>query len=170
MEACLMNSGRLNTHRGSNGELVVTRTYSNFLYTVTIRADGAIDVKHGDWLSKYSCAMYNDYTHIHEFARMDKNGKLKRIEGRHALNHIFAGETLYHMPTYGKLHPIVTDEIQVTASPLSDEEEEQIIKATLKDDYDLAGEQLDVLAEIADHYHEADTGVEIAEIIAESAG
>lgn len=172
-----MNPFRLSTHRGTTGELVVTRTYSNFLYTVTMRTDGAIDVRHGDWLSKYSCAMYSDFTHIHEFARMDKSGKLKRIEGRHALNHIFAGETLYHIPTYYNAHRIRTDDIVITPDPtptvtppLSDEEEKNILKATLKDDYDLRGEQLEVLAEIADHYHEADTVVEIGEIIAESAG
>lgn len=37
-----------------------------------MRTDGAIHVKHGDWLSKYSAAMYNDFTHVHEFGRMDR--------------------------------------------------------------------------------------------------
>ena len=165
-----MNPYRENTHRGPYGGSVVTRTYSNSLYSVTMTREGAIEVTHGDWLSKYSSAMYNDFIHIHEFARMDQSGKLKRIEGRYALNHIYAGETLYHIPSYKQAHPMKMDEIDVQASPLSDEEEEQIIKATLKDEYDLKGEQLEWLVDIDHYYHGVHTGLEIGELIADSAG
>jgi hypothetical protein len=163
-----MNPGRLSTHRSPYGDVVITKTYSNFLYNVTMRTDGAIEVKHGDWLSKYSSAMYNDFTHIHEFARMDRDGKLKKI---HGVNHIFAGEVIYHLPTYNQLHPMVMDTIAVQANPLTDEEEKKIIEDTLKEDYDLQGERLDLLVEITHFYHAGETGgLEIAEIIGESAG
>ena len=162
-----MNPARLSTHRGPHGDILVTKTYTNFEYSVTMRTDGAIEVKHGDWLSKYSSAMYNDFKHIHEFARVDKKGNLKKI---HAVNHIFAGETIYHLPTYNELHPMRMDAIDITASPLSDEQEEKIIRDTLKDDYGLQGERLEWLVEIAHRYHEAETiGVEIPHMIAESA-
>src|SRR5215813_14337052 len=116
-----MNPSKLNAMKGSYGELIITMTYSNFLYTVTMTKEGAIKVKHGDWLSKYSSAMYNDFTRVHEFARMDKSGKLKKI---HAVNHIFAGETIYHIPTYSYAHPLTMDTIDIQASPLSDEQKE----------------------------------------------
>jgi hypothetical protein len=133
-----------------------------------MRTDGAIEVKHGDWLSKYSSAMYNDFKHIHEFARIDEDGKLKKI---HGVNHIFAGEVIYHLPTYRQLHPMVMDPIALQASPFTDEEEEKIIEDTLKGDYDLKGDRLDVLVKIAHYYHGGESLVlEPAHIVAESAG
>jgi hypothetical protein len=162
-----MNPAKLATHRSAYGGIVITTTYSNFLYNVTMTPEGAIKVKHGDWLSKYSAAMYNDFTHIHEFARMDKAGDLKKIQ---AVNHIFAGETIYHLPTYNKLHHrMVMDDINITASPYTEEQEKQIIRDTLADDYDLEGERLEVLVKIAHVYHPSETSLEIAEIVAESA-
>jgi hypothetical protein len=162
-----MNPGTLSTHRNAYGDLVVTRTYANILYRVTMTTEGAIKVKHGDWLSKYSVAMYNDFTHIHEFGRMDKAGNLKKIQ---AVNHIFAGETIYHIPTYTKLHPMVMEALQVTASPYTEEQKKQIIRDTLEDDYDLQGERLEILVKIAHVYHPSETGLEVAEIVADSAG
>ena len=87
-----------------------------------MRTDGAIHVKHGDWLSKYSAAMYNDFTHVHEFGRMDKNGQLRPI---HNVNLIFAGETVYHIPTYRKTHPMRMGAIEIAVSPLTAEQKEK---------------------------------------------
>ena len=98
-----MNTGRLSTHRGPYGDVIVTKTYTNWRYSVTLQMpDGAIEVKHGDWLAKYSAAMYNDFTRIHEFGRMDKSGSVEKILN---VNHIFAGEIVYHIPTYSHAHP-----------------------------------------------------------------
>ncbi len=162
-----MNPAKLSTHRSPNGGIVITKTYSNFLYRVTMRTDGAIEVKHGDWLSKYSAAMYNDFTRVHEFARMDKDGNLKKI---HSVNHIFAGETIYHLPTFNQAHPMRLDPVEITASPLSDEQEEKIMVDTLKEDYDLQGERLEWLEEIAHWSHGIETTAEVGEIVAEAAG
>lgn len=159
-----MNPARLSTLRGPHGEILITKTYSNFLYTVTMKTDGAINVKHGDWLSKYSAAMYNDFTHIHEFARMDKGGKLKKI---HRVDHIFAGETIYHIPTYNQLHPMRMDEVTIMASPLSDEQEEKLMAETLADDYDLQGERLEWLEHAAHISKGAEELGEVAEWITE---
>src|SRR5437868_12811809 len=87
----------LATNKGPHGEIVVTKTYTNGRYSVTMRTDGAINVKQGDWLSKYSAAIFNDYQHIHEFGRMDASGKLRPIQ---KVNLILKGETIYHVPTY----------------------------------------------------------------------
>jgi hypothetical protein len=162
-----MNSARLSTLRGPHGEIVVTKTYSNFLYSVTMRTDGAINVRHGDWLSKYSSAMYNDFTHIHEFARMDKGGKLKKI---HRVDHIFAGETIYHIPTYNQANPMKLDAIEIVASPLSDEQEEKLMAETLADDYDLQGERLEWLEHAAHIAKALEVGHDVAETVGETAG
>ena len=59
--------------------------------------DGAIKVKAGDSLSKYSMAMYGDFKHIHEFARrLTPGGALQPIKN---VNYIQTGWTIYHMPT-----------------------------------------------------------------------
>jgi hypothetical protein len=129
--------------------------------------DGAIEVKHGDWLSKYSSAMYNDFKHIHEFARIDESGKLKKIL---LVNHIFAGEIVYHLPTYKEAHPLRLGEVEITASPYSEEQEDQIMIDTLKEDYDLKGERLKWLEEVAHWAHVVATGAEVGEIVGEAAG
>jgi hypothetical protein len=121
----------------------------------------AIHVKHGDWLSKYSAAMYNDFTHVHEFGRMDKNGLLRPI---HKVNLIFAGETVYHIPTYRKTHPMRMGAIEVTVSPLTAEQKKKVVLDTLKHEYYLQGERREWLDHAAHIAHGTDTAVEIAEV------
>ena len=74
-------------------------TYTNRRYSLPMRYDGAIRVKHGDWLSKYSAALHNDFTRVHEYGRIGNFGQLSPIRD---INLIYAGETIYHLPTYGK--------------------------------------------------------------------
>jgi hypothetical protein len=163
-----MNTGRLSTHRGPYGDVIVTKTYTNWRYSVTLQMpDGAIEVKHGDWLTKYSAAMYNDFTRIHEFGRMDKSGSVEKILN---VNHIFAGEIVYHIPTYSHAHPLMGEEIEVKGCPLTDEQKQKIIVDTLKEEYDLKGERLEILVEAAHYVHRAEKGVEVGEIIGETAG
>lgn len=67
-------------------------------FSVFVASDGAIQVKPGDSLSKYSMAMYGDFDHLYEFARKipPGSGSLQPIEN---VNFIKANETLYHWPT-----------------------------------------------------------------------
>jgi hypothetical protein len=106
--------------------------------------------------------MYNDFSHINEFGRMDKSGKMRPV---HNINLIFTGETLYHIPTYNKAHPMRMDAIQCTASPLSDEQKMKHIVNTLKADFHISGEKGEQFENIV-HYgvHPAEAGLEIAEI------
>ena len=113
---------KLGTIKGPHGEIILTKTYTNWPYSVIVRTDGAIYVKHGDWLSKYSAAMYNGFTHVHKFGRMDKNGLLRPI---HNMNLIFAEETVYHIPTYRKTHPMRMGAIEIAVSPLTAEQKEK---------------------------------------------
>ena len=152
---------RLDTTKGPHGEIIVTKTYSNWRYKVTMNAEGAIHVKHGDWLSKYSAAMYNDFTRVHEFGRIDNGGNLRRI---HNVNLIYAGETIYHIPTYRHAHPMRMDVVEVHASPLSEEQKTKVIVDTLKAEYHLDGERLELLEKVADGAHIGDTALEIGEI------
>lgn len=114
-----------------------------------MHTDGAIQVKSGDWLSKYSAAMYDDFTRVHEFGRMDKFGKLAPIRN---VNLIEEGETIYHIPTYKLFHPMVIDDLTIQGSPYSDDEKVKIVVDTLKDDYDLKGEQLEWFDKFVDYF------------------
>jgi len=70
-------------------------------YSVTLAADGRISVKPGDWLSKYSAALYQgDYTRVHEYGRL-QGGQVRPVPD---VDKIYAGETLYHLPMYNHYH------------------------------------------------------------------
>ena len=72
---------------------VLPKTFTGKGYQVTVNADRSIIVKPGDWLSKYTMAIWGDYTepHIRAFKRKI-NGVLSRIDNP---NLIKVGETLY---------------------------------------------------------------------------
>lgn len=74
-------------------------TYRNGPYSVTVSEDGRILVKPGDWLSKYSYAIYKNYTTLDVFARLDASGNPIPIVNKDL---IYAGETLIHLPDYKK--------------------------------------------------------------------
>lgn len=74
----------------------------NRKFSVEVAADGAIQVRRGDWLSKYSAAMYNDlFCYEGVFGRLQPDGGMQEI-----VNHdlIREGETLYHIPTWFFFH------------------------------------------------------------------
>jgi hypothetical protein len=66
-------------------------------HSVKIADDGKILVKSGDWLGKYSMAIYRgDASKVKEFGRMQATVVKPVIN----VNIISAGETIYHIPTY----------------------------------------------------------------------
>jgi hypothetical protein len=71
--------------------------YSGGGYKVSVASDGAIVVKAGDSLSKYSMAIYGDFKHLDVFARK-QGGKMVPIQN---VNLIRTGETLYHLGEEG---------------------------------------------------------------------
>ncbi len=72
--------------------MFLPRTFRGGGYEVTINADRSIRVMDGDWLSKYSMAIYGDFDHIDKFWK--KNGSLyETIKDK---NLITAGDILYH--------------------------------------------------------------------------
>lgn len=75
-------------------------------YGVTVRPDGAIHVKHGDSLSKYSMAIYGDFANMDRKFGRRNGGQVRSFQELGAdINVIRAGETLYQMTrhnTYGR--------------------------------------------------------------------
>lgn len=66
-------------------------------YSVTIADDGAILVRQGDWISKYSAAIHRGETgKTHEYGRL-RGGKMSPLPDP---NKISAGEKIYHIPTF----------------------------------------------------------------------
>src|SRR5262245_25974593 len=74
-----------------------TKVYSNGTYQVEVREDGAIQVKPGDWLSKYSAAIYDNTNRLDLFVRPGPNGSTFEIMDK---NLITVGETILHKPTW----------------------------------------------------------------------
>ncbi|MBL8824101.1 MAG: hypothetical protein JNJ77_16065 [Planctomycetia bacterium] len=74
-------------------------------YDVVIAADGKIQVRKDDWLSKYSWALYGDYFVLDVFVRPEPklkslNDEIKGIKEIDNKDAIEAGEILIHVPTY----------------------------------------------------------------------
>jgi hypothetical protein len=68
------------------------KTFSGGGYDVTVNADRSIKVRPGDWLSKYSMAIYGNFDHIKKFK--EKIGTQYRDVPNPDL--IKVGDTLYH--------------------------------------------------------------------------
>ncbi len=68
-------------------------TFQGGGYDVTINADRSIRVRQGDWLSKYSMAVYGDFTHIRKFKEKIGTNLYRDVPNP---NLIRTGATLYH--------------------------------------------------------------------------
>jgi hypothetical protein len=133
-------------------ELVSPKTYvrgHKGRYKVTVGVDGRIIARPGDWLSKYSAAIYGDYFHIYDFGRME-NGKLHLLRNP---NLIRTGEVLYHIPTW-RAH--LGDKAGPTPRPpsMDDAKKKQISQEAVKKDFQLKG----------------DYGVKVADAIGDALG
>lgn len=74
-----------------------TYTSPDGKHSVTVADDGAIRVRQGDMISKYSAAIYGTLT-----SNWDKFGRRQgnAVQPLNDPNKIVAGETLYHIPTF----------------------------------------------------------------------
>jgi len=108
-------------------------------YRVQVAPDGAIQVRHGDCLSNYSAAIYNNPWTINVFRRRAKSGKLIPIPNP---NVIFTGETLYHTPTFlgSDADKIKVDErIDWEKIPVSELEKKKLVIAKFKREIKIKG-------------------------------
>ncbi len=134
--------------------------FSNGKYRVQMSADGAILVKPGDWLSKYSAAIHNDFVHIEEYGRLGKSG-MERVAD---VNRIFAGETLYHLPTWTKSQRPGVPAPKPKTKTLSEDEKKRIVKAMLEKEYNLRGERAKILSKAIDIIGYAENAATLAEV------
>jgi hypothetical protein len=74
-------------------QYTLPHTFTGHGYQVTVNADRSIKVRPGDWLSKYTMAIWGDYTkeHLARFKRM-KGSSFREVENKDL---ILVGETLY---------------------------------------------------------------------------
>jgi len=171
-------------------------TSSDGRYHVDVAENGAIKVKHGDWLSKYSAAIYDNYWNIHVFARKDRNGNLVPVANP---NLIHQGETVYHLPTFDAYvknnQPVRTvtftqpmvivarrnagPPVQIAEfdegseiigrriAPMSEKEKKKFILEHLRGEYDLRGEHWEFVEEMAHILHTSGDVADIVETLAE---
>jgi hypothetical protein len=136
--------------------------YRNGRYSVDVGLDGTIKVRAGDWLSKYSAAMFNTFWRVHEFGRMGRFG----VEPIKDINLIYAGETIYHIPTYLKARPPgrPVPPPPPPLPPVPDSVKKEIIKSTLASDFHLRGDHLPILSKAIDIIGYTDNALSLAEI------
>lgn len=136
--------------------------YRNGEFSVEISRKGEIQVRPGDWLSKYSAAIHNDFTHIYEFARKDRRTAAPvPIQN---LDMIRAGETLYHLPTYYSFEPATVAARKPAAPRLSQARKKKLIQEAMKRKYNLPGNHASLLSKAIDIIGYADNAVMIAEV------
>jgi hypothetical protein len=131
-------------------------SHGRIRYKVHVNHDGSIRVHIGDWLSKYSMAIYWTPFRVREFARKGPQG-LRPISN---LNLIFAGETLYHVPTYHRSKPEAAVAARPAAAPsapetsatlevglpLTDADKERLALDHLVREYHLKGHDVEVVS------------------------
>jgi hypothetical protein len=134
--------------------------YRNGRYSVEVGSDGAIKVRHGDWLSKYSAAMFNNFCRVNEYGRVGRFGVVPLRD----FNRIKTSETIYHIPTYLRSRPPIAQSPRPIISPLSSSQKKDLIKDTLAHDFHLRGDHLAVLGKAIDIIGYADNAMSLAEI------
>lgn len=149
--------------------------YSNGDFSVIIAPDGSIQVSEGDTLSKYSAAIHGDFRHVHEFGREDASGTIRPVEN---VDLIFAGETLYHIPTvrdrgrFGDRPDPITPSVEPDPVPATDRprpsrrKRKRMLRKTVRENYDVSEEALDW---VGDNWDTAldlmESGVSIVEVL-----
>lgn len=110
-------------------------------FQVTVADNGAIRVRQGHLLSRYSMAIHGVPYVIYEYGRLNAN----RLELITDVNRIFAGETIYHIPTWNRnsdqTHSpmaIVADAPQPTPEPQRRREIERFIRDNTPADRSMA--------------------------------
>ena len=134
--------------------------YRNGRYSVDVGQDGVIKVRPGDWLSKYSAAIFNNFWRVHEFGRMGRLG----MEPIRNINLIYAGETVYHLPTYSKYRPSGLRAPAPSTPSISDSQKKEIMKSFLANEFHLRGDHLGLLGKIIDAQGYLDNAASLAEV------
>lgn len=73
--------------------MFLPRTFNGGGYEVTVQADRSIRVRQGDWLSKYSMAIYGDFNHINSFKKKVGEQQFEKLKNPDLIR---TGDILYH--------------------------------------------------------------------------
>ncbi len=132
-------------------------------YSVDINRTGEIRVKDGDWLSKYSAAIYNNFFHIHEFGRRNRHRIVEPVD---FVDNIHTGETLYHLPTYYLHHGGVpcSPPPSGVRDKLDDAEKKKRVMDILSRQYELSGQRLETLSKAIDIVGKVDDAITLAQL------
>lgn len=128
------------TYRSANGK-----------YAVTVARDGAIRVRPGDWLSKYALAIYGNPWQIEAFRRKDRAGQYVPIRHPHW---IYAGETIYHLPTVIE-HGTIDEAAFTPTVIISDAAKKQLILETFEREHDFKNAWIEKVAHRLLYTHSA---------------
>lgn len=148
--------------RFSSKDGFITQRY--VLYQVTVRGDGSIRVKDGDWISKYSDAIHGNPWQWLEYARKSENGTFDPLPN---VNRIKAGEIIYHVPSIPTIQSFVPNINEEPSEPLKLQRIMEHLKHARKLDRDaltLTGDILDGLNKTVEY---ADRILTVAEFIAD---
>ncbi len=140
--------------------------YKKGIYSVFVsEKDGSIKVKRNDWISKYSAAIYNDFTRLTEFGRINGDSSPVLLENP---DQIFEGEVIYHLPTYssqkqpGNNQP--TKNKKLVAKKILTEKDKQLIVDTLRNDFKLRGNNIRTLRKAIDIIGHTDNALALIEL------
>jgi len=142
------------------------KTYRRGKYRVEIARDGAIQVRRGDWLSKYSAAIHNNFYEVYEYGRINCLGRMEYILD---VDKIYAGETIYHIPTWQAVPREIdmeAEDIIVGPSPpsMTEGEKRRLTRQMLQREFDIPGERLKLLNQIIDYVGYVDNALALGEL------
>lgn len=133
-------------------------------WELAMGADGEIRVKPGDWLSKYSAVMDDNFYTIRPYVRPTPEGQFVGINDP---NRIQIGESLYHVPTLvaffrknTTLAPPVPNE-----RPMSEEEKRKVTRDFLNAEFKVRGERGQALGAAIELVEYTDGAVGVAEAL-----
>jgi hypothetical protein len=127
-----------------SGKALIPGIYRKLGYAVQIGSNGAIKVKQGDWLSKYSMAIHGNPWRVHEYGRRDKlSGEVKLITN---VDLIHTGEIIYHIPSVNEARIIGI----VLKSDPSKEEQRRLLVDFVKRTKNLSPQHGEMFKSISD--------------------
>jgi hypothetical protein len=142
-----------------------TITRQNGKYKLTMGADGEIRAKAGDWLSKYSAAINDNFYTIWPYMRPNADGQFVAVRN---VNLIYENESLYHIPTFlafyekNRTPPPAVPPV----APISEEEKKKITAEIAAREFGLQGENLAAAKAALEFIQNADSAATIAEVFA----
>ena len=163
---------------GSRNASALVFRHRNF--EVLVGTDGAIKVRHGDSLSKYSSAIRNDPMVVFgEFGRLNRHGTMEAIAD---VRRISAGETIYYVPMYDAWNfgrrltlPIATPPKTSLNEKLGNVgnvsyNRDEVLRGALERDYGLPGERAELALRAIKILGYSKRGLSLAGLVADVAG